>query len=157
MKAKNNRKEYQMTRNAMIAGCMVALIAACNQPTNSPFVQQVCSGAFIDTCMSRGIDEDTSYFSLCTVHGQDSLLTIECTGWGIEESGLLLLCGRTDSVYTARIGALCGTIPTRTWIKSTFTQTISRALEDSLAVIQMIYNEDTIKVEVKTTYILGKR
>jgi hypothetical protein len=137
-----------MKRILLTLICFVIVFNSCLTNTNqkNPISANSSAFAFPDTFIQKGSDADTSYFSLRIINQPDSQIQLECTGWGIEETGLFLLTGRLDSIYYLRFMGYCGTIFIHTWVKPTLTEILSSSLIDSIASIQYLYNNDTILI-----------
>ncbi len=103
-------------------------------------------GRFPDTFLETGQDADYSYISLQTRRRNNQDLLIEIVGWGIEESGLFLHSEIDENKLILHIMGDCLTIPTETWLKTSFQYTLSPEDEETLSEIRHERGQDSLVV-----------
>lgn len=91
---------------------------------------------FPEVFIETGSDVDTTYIAMETSRTSTGILKIVATGWAIEEYGLFLNVMRQDTTLSLMIMGMCGTVPTLTWVKKSFTYSVHKSIEDSLQVIK---------------------
>lgn len=130
------------------------ILIGCNQSTEPDIEENIENiwpnvlSTFPNAFLTTGHDSDHTYISLEAVRTNSQHLKLNFEGWGILETGIFLSKNYSDSAINYQIMGRCGTVPTFTWVKVEFTDSLSPFTEDSLKFIRMrgIYN----------TLVLGK-
>jgi hypothetical protein len=93
---------------------------------------------FADGFYEAGSDSDHSYVSLQTTRLSNADLLIQVTGWGYYETGLFLSSEKEAETLTLRVTGMCGTVPTFTWAKVSFSHTITASEEGTVNMIRVL-------------------
>jgi hypothetical protein len=90
---------------------------------------------FPETFLEIGKDDDHSYMSLRTTRLPDGRLKIDVEKWRIIEIGFFLEV-ETSEIVELRLKGYCGTVPRRTWAKSSFSHVLEAEQEDKARYIE---------------------
>lgn len=109
---------------------------------------------FPNAFLTTGHDSDYTYISLESVRIASGHLKLNFNGWGILETGIFLSKNYSDSSINYQIIGRCGTVPTFTWVKVEFTDSLSPFTEDSLKYIRMIGRDNTFVLSKDSAFVI---
>lgn len=97
---------------------------------------------FPERILSDGCDNDYTFKSIVTQRQKDGELSIQITGWSIEEYGVFLHTHTEDKTLELSIMGECGTVSTHRNVKKTFEYLVSQSEEEVLE--QIRYSDSVI-------------